>query len=259
MNYGLYLSAAGVLSNMHQQDVYANNLANVNTIAFQPDAASSQQRLPARLEDPSNFADPQRMLEKLGGGILQRETRISFTQGTLSDTGRPLDVAIQGDGFLTVGSPGDPKNWSLTRDGRMTIDTDGELAMASNGMKVLNASGQAIGVDSIGAIEITKDGSVIQNGVERSRLHIVSPSDRNDLFKKGQNLFGLKSGIESNDALTSSDATLMQNHIEQSGVDPVMTLNSMINASRAAKGAAKMMQYHDFTMNLAVNTLGRVR
>ena len=259
MNYGLYLSAAGVLTNMHRQDVYANNLANINTTGFQPDAAVTQQRLPERLEDPTVFADPQRMLERLGGGVLQRQTKINFTQGALEQTNSQLDVALQGDGFLLVGTPGSPSEWSLTRDGRLTRDAEGHLAMASTGRKVLNTDGQAIYVEAAGEVSVKADGAIEQNGEALGMMRVVMPSRREDLVKQGGNLFGLKAGFEDATNLLPSSAQVTQFHIENSGVDPIMTLNSMIGAAKAAKGAAKMMQYHDFTMNLAIGTLGRVR
>src|SRR5690606_13067862 len=75
MDYGLYLSAAGVLTNMHRTDVHANNLANVATTGFKPDFAVIRQRLPERLED--NIADvpAHELLERLGGGVLVDPTR----------------------------------------------------------------------------------------------------------------------------------------------------------------------------------------
>ena len=70
MNYGLYLSAAGVLNNLQRQDVIANNLANVNTVGFKPDSVLTRHRLPERLES-GHLIEPREMLERLGAGCRQ--------------------------------------------------------------------------------------------------------------------------------------------------------------------------------------------
>src|ERR1043165_5413396 len=121
MNYGLYLSATGVLTNSHRQDVIANNLANSETVGFKRNLALFQQR---RTEADSQGAaglsdqtDP--LLEKIGGGLLLSPTYVDHSQGTLEQTGQNLDVAIHGDGFFAVQ---DGKQTRLTRDGRFLVD-----------------------------------------------------------------------------------------------------------------------------------------
>jgi flagellar basal-body rod protein FlgF len=102
MNYGLYLSASGAMTAMHKQDVYANNLANVNTIGFKPDSVFTRHRLPERIEQPHLHADPHKLLEQLGGGQFIDPTFTNLTQGALTATDRPLDVAIDGEGFFVI-------------------------------------------------------------------------------------------------------------------------------------------------------------
>ena len=121
MNYGMYLSAAGVLTNMHRMDVMANNLANLGTVGFKADEVTFMTRAPERL-DPGALsmmggepADPQWMLERLGGGQWAAPSRIDLRQGSLQRTGGNLDAAIEGDGFFVVGSEDAPR---LTRDTR---------------------------------------------------------------------------------------------------------------------------------------------
>src|SRR5690606_21363941 len=139
MDYGLYLSAAGVLTNMHRTDVHANNLANVATTGFKPDFAVIRQRLPERLED--NIADvpAHELLERLGGGVLVDPTRSDFTQGRLETSDQPLDLALQGDGFFVVdsGRGEDDERLRLSRDGRFTIDARGTLVRSTDGLPVL--------------------------------------------------------------------------------------------------------------------------
>lgn len=250
MNYGLYLSATGAISSMHQQDVYANNLANINTVGYKPDIAITRDRLPARLEGPMLQIDPHLLLEKLGGGHLLEPTRVSLTQGALNMTDNSLDVAIKGEGFFAV------DGGLLTRDGRFTLDETGTLVMASTGKRVLDVNNQPIRLRAGEPIQIDADGEVSQNGRVVARLQVVEPGDVSALRKVGHNLLRIDS--EAGVGLIPARGTVVQGHTEASAVDPIMTMNAMIGASKAVASNATMMQYHDHIMDQAINTFGRV-
>jgi len=114
MNYGLYLSAMGVLANSQRQDVIANNLANSETIGFKKDLALfQQQRTEAQISGHRRESND--LLEPLGGGLVPTGTTLDLSQGPIEATGNPLDVAIAGDGYFAVRS-GD--RMMLTRAGR---------------------------------------------------------------------------------------------------------------------------------------------
>ncbi|MCH7848627.1 MAG: flagellar hook-basal body protein [Planctomycetes bacterium] len=255
MNYGMYLAATGVLTSMYRQDVLANNLANVNTVGFKPDVVYTRLRLPERLE--SGGASPQQLLERLGGGHLLSPTRLDLTQGSLTDTGNDLDLAIEGEGFFVVRStgPGD-EQLRLTRDGRFTLNRAGELVMAGTGMSLLDTENQPIRLDRTATVHVRSNGELVQDGKVRATLRIAAATDQSQLSKLGNNLLT----VNSNDpqALRPADGRLLQRHLESSAVNPVMMLNAMISASKAASANLKMMQYHDHMIGQAVNTLGRV-
>ncbi len=136
MNYGLYVSAAGALSNLHRQDVITNNLVNVETIGFKPDMVVFRQRLPQRVSSGAPI-EPQLLLERLGGSPTLNPTHLDLTQGSLIDTGDDLDLAINGEGFFVVKSA--DGQMRLTRDGRFTMDARGTLVTAGGGLQVLDA------------------------------------------------------------------------------------------------------------------------
>ena len=117
MIYGLYLSAAGVVSSSYRQDVIANNLANSETVGFKRDLPLFQERLTeAQQRRGGSHSDP--LMEGLGGGLLASPTLVDNRAGDLEHTGAPLDVAIQGDGFFAVddhgqtASPATAGSWS---------------------------------------------------------------------------------------------------------------------------------------------------
>lgn len=255
MNYGMYLAATGVLTSMYRQDVLANNLANVNTVAFKPDVVYTRLRLPERLE--SGGADPQQLLERLGGGHLLSPTRLDLTQGSLTDTGNNLDLAIDGEGFFVVRSTGGgDEPLRLTRDGRFTLNPAGELVMAGTGMKLLDIENQPIRLDRTATVHVRSNGEIVQNGKVRATLRIAAATDQSQLSKLGNNVLTVNSTDPQ--TLRPADGRLVQGHLESSAVDPVMMLNAMISASKAASANLKMMQYHDHIIGQAVNTLKRV-
>src|ERR1700744_3999436 len=105
MNYGMYLSATGVMANSYRQDVIANNLANAETVGFKRDQATFQQRLTAAPEmGRRDLSDPR--MDNIGGGFFIAPTQTDLTQGELETTGNHLDAAIVGKGFFGVNNKG---------------------------------------------------------------------------------------------------------------------------------------------------------
>ena len=256
MNYGLYLSAAGTLASLHRQDVLANNLANLNTVGFKADMVTTRARLAQRLESPATLADPQTLLENLGGGVFADPTRIDLRQGPLAESHNDLDLALQGDGFFVVanGKSSGADSLRLTRDGRFTLDAAGELITATTGLRVLDSSDQAIRLNRGEKVRIDGEGRITQNGVEMARLQIAQVADQSTLTKTGDNLLRFTGKRSS----AAASTRVQQGSVESSGVDPILALNDMINASKAVQANATMMQYHDQILGQAVNTFGRV-
>ncbi len=254
MNYGMYLSATGVLTNMHRQDVIANNLVNSTTTGYKPDAVYTRQRLPARLDPGGVQADPRWMLERLGGGHWVQPTHIDFSQGALMVTGNDLDLAIRGDGFFVVstGDGGGTEHLRLTRDGRLTRSDRDELVMAGTGLRVLDVNNRPIRLRSQGPLRVNERGEIEQNGTSVARIQLATVGDLTRLTKAGANLYRLDSSPQ------PADGRIMQGQLESSAVDAITTLTALIGATKAVAGNAKMMQYHDFLIGQAVNTLGRV-
>ncbi|UCD76459.1 MAG: flagellar hook-basal body protein [Phycisphaerales bacterium] len=258
MNYGLYLSAAGAVANLFRQDVIANNLANLNTTGFKPDMVAARQRLPERLEDPGSFADPQWLLEQLGGGQLLMPTTVQLKQGQLVGTKNDLDLALQGDGFFVVsdGRGTGADSIRLTRDGRFTLNNTGELVMTGTGLKVLNENDQPIRLSRDAKTVIDSDGAIRQNGVITARIQITAAPAAADLIKAGDNL--LKINDASSFARAPGAGRVHQGFLESSAVDPITTLTAMIAATKAVQSNVQMMQYHDNMLGQTINTFARV-
>jgi flagellar basal body rod protein FlgG len=257
MSHGLQISASGLMTAMYRQDVFANNLANLDTVGFKPDVPSAAPRDHVRQEDgvlmPSNA-----LLERLGGGTLLNPNRISFTQGSLRTTGSPLDLGIEGDGFLVVQDSSQPAAQSLrlTRDGRLARNANGELVMAGTGYPVLDASNNRIALPARGLVKINADGAVQVDGKTVARLAFIDVRDRESLRKSGHSLFD--PGPNGLAGRREATGTLRQGTLEESGVDEVRALLAMTSAAREVEANADLIKAHDRLLERAIASLGRV-
>ncbi|MBL4699845.1 MAG: flagellar hook-basal body complex protein [Phycisphaeraceae bacterium] len=260
MNYGLYLSASGVLSNTYRQDVFANNLANAQTVGFKVDIPSIKQRDTASMEDQLGYMFSKDMLDKLGGGVLAGMQLTQHDRGQFKQTDNPFDMALdEAKTYFAVQIPdrnGQPAI-ELTRDGRFTRDSQGFLATITGGHKLLGTDDAPIQLPATGDILVQSDGRILVDGEEISRLQITGVKDVNHLIKRGQNLYGMPSQ-DDNFRQIAPRASVMQGFIEQSSVDPIKTLMQLTEATKAANSNANMIKYQDQLLDRAINTLGRV-
>ena len=254
MNYGLWMSAAGLSSQVHRQGVIANNLANASTTAFKPDFTQTIER-PTAANEFGQLASSQHLLEKLGGGELAAPTWTDFSQGSLVESGNPLDLALEGPGFFMVrDSQGNDR---LSRTGVFQRSQSGHL-VTSEGDAVLDSRHRPIklpGIDE-GALSVSGSGAILVGGDDVvARLAVVSV-DANDLRKEGGNLYAYTG--EEQLAKAGNDTRIRQGWTEASATDPVIEMTRMIETSRAIEANARLIGIHDQIMNLTVNRLGAI-
>lgn len=255
MKYGLYVSAAGALTSMYRQDVLANNLANLNTVGFKPDAVATLQ-LPAERVLDGHATPPREMLERLGGVVQSADPRPSLRQGELVDGTGPLDLAIEGDGFFVLEGGSGPDDPLVTRDGRFTLDATGRLVTASSGRAVLDENDLPIRLDPSVETRVDESGTIRQDGDVVARLRLVGVADAGELEKVGDGMLRLRPGALP--LAGAPDGRVHQSMVEASAVDPIATMNSLMAAAKAANGNIRMMQFHDYLSGQAINVLGRV-
>jgi len=249
MIYGLYHSAAGMMTNEYRQNVIANNLANADTVGF-------KQQIPVFAErEPESVAGPQRGpsapdLAGLSGGLWLGRTQTDFRSGPLLQTDNPLDVALDGAGFFVVEANGRPL---YTRDGRLIRDADGQLRSANDGAPILGVGGAPLLVNPLGGpVSITEEGRVVQDGALVGQLAVVDFADRRVLRHAGGSRFDA-GGAEPIAAL----ALVLDRHVENSGVVPVKELVGMIDSSRAYQMNAQMLSLQDQTIGRLISVIAR--
>jgi flagellar basal-body rod protein FlgF len=222
----IYLSMAGAKATLQRQDSLANNLANASTTGFRAEMQAFR-AVPVRGDGASTRVYA---LESTIGA----DTRA----GPVQSTGRPLDVAVQGEGMLAVQALDGTE--AYTRAGALHVSAEGQLVTPS-GLPVLGDGGP-ITLPANAAVEIAVDGSItttVGNGrpQQSGRLKLVTPEA--PLVRGTDGLFRAGDG---GDLPNDSKARVQSGALEGSNVSAVETMVAMIAAARQFEQQMKMLQ-----------------
>ncbi len=252
MIYGLYQSAAGVMTNSYRQDVIANNIANAETTGFKKHMAVFKERPTAAEERHLPSSHTNQMLEGLGGGIFAYPTQVDLSQGELEPTGSNLDAAIEGRGFFTVSDKGETR---LTRDGHFAVDRDNHLVMASGeGKQILSADGAPIVLRPNQQITINRFGLISQDEKVVAKLGVVDVANPEALTKLGGTLMSVPAG----EPLLPATGSIHGQFVERSNVEPATELTELMDAERQLEANANMIRYQDSTLSRLVNDVAKL-
>ncbi len=244
MDKALYISMSGAKQSMLAQQAHSNNLANVNTTGFKNDFAQARS-MPVYGEYHPTRAYA--MTERPG---------TNFQQGPLNETGRELDVAIKGDGWIAVQAPDGSE--AYTRAGDLQTDSNGILRTGS-GLAVLG-NGGPIAVPPSAKMEVGADGtiSVIPLGqpadaiAEIDRIKLVNPG--NDQIEKGlDGLVRVKDGNPP--AAIDGNVRLEPGFLEGSNVNAVESLTEILSLARQYELHVKVMSTADQNSEAAARLL----
>jgi flagellar basal-body rod protein FlgF len=252
MENTLLIGLSRQLTLERQMDVVANNVANVNTTGFKADRSLFEEYLmPVAHED--NFVGRDRRLSY----VQDRATFHDFSQGAAEHTKNPLDVAIDGGGFLVVQTPAGER---YTRDGGLQINNQGQLVTAA-GNPVLGTSGPIVFQPTDKDISIASDGNVtVLEGLNRidsvrGKLRLVSFAQAQQLLKEGSNLYAAGEGGAAQPDVTSR---VRQGFIEKSNVNSVTEMSRMIEVTRAYTQISAMLQQQGELRKSALEKLADV-
>ncbi len=225
-------------------EVISNNLANVNTPGFKASRTNFQDLLYVERAQPGteNAAGDQRPLGLyVGLGVKAAATQLDFKQGPLLDSGRELDVAIQGNGFFRVRVPdqvGD--GFAYTRAGAFSLNSDGEIVLASDQGRRLEPN--IVVPENAVRMSINEDGRVfvqLPNQValeEIGQIELTTFLNSAGLKQIGENLYAesVASGPPViGDPGTDQRGLLVHKFLESSNVDPTNELIDLIRTQRA--------------------------
>ncbi len=254
MTRGLYTAAMGMMTSQAQVDVISQNLANASTPGYCKDEVlemSFPQMMLSRLD--SNGATA---IGQVGTGNTIAGTYTSFDEGADQETGSPTDLALHGNAFFTVqDSQGQTY---FTRNGDFVLTGQGQLVTNAGDAVLGETNGQQtdIFVPDDGNLVVAKDGSlsgaVDAQGNAVDSLLLSSKPAAAVWSKIGNSLF---SGQAQN---TGTDYTVQQGYSEDSNVNAVDEMVSLIDASRAYEANSKVIQATDDSLDKLVNSAGSV-
>ena len=223
----IYTAMSGAKHLMYRQDALAQNLANANTTGYRADTVAFR-AVPVQGDTPGT-----RVFS------IETTTGADFAQGPMVSTGRSLDVAVQGPGWIAVQAT--DGNEAYTRAGNLQIGVEGSLALP-NGVAVLGESGPitiptgaTASIAADGTVSAKTPGSATVNTL--GRLKLVNPPPEE--LKKGlDGLFRLRSG-EAADA--DPNVRVAEGTLESSNVNVVESMVGMIAAARQFELQMKML------------------
>ncbi len=238
-----YIALSRQLVLTRQLDIIANNLANANTASFKrsdlafveylvkPDANGN----PTFVKADGKVA----MVQDLG---MVRDTG----QGSLTQTGAPLDLAISGDAYFEVKTPDGAR---YTRLGRFQVDSGSQL-VTSDGFAVQGEGGPIFVPPDDGEIKIARDGTISSNGGILGKLRLLHFADEQGLRHDNAGLY-----IATTAPTSATDSEVVQGMVEESNVQPVVEITQLIAVMRNFEAAQKMVEAQDDLTRRVINTV----
>ena len=234
-------------------DVVANNIANLNTTGYKADSTVFHEYL-MPVARAGAFSGNDRQVSF----VHDRATWIDLSQGPVEQTGNPLDVAISGNAFLTVQTPGGER---YTRNGAMQINGQGQL-VTSEGLQVVGQSGPIVFQPTDHDISIGIDGTISvregQNTIDaqRGKLKLASFARPQLLQKDGTSTYAPPAGVTAQEV--PAGVRVNQGVIEKSNVKSVMEMTRMVEITRAYTQIAGVLQNQSDMRKTAIDKLADV-
>lgn len=250
---GLYTSAVGMAIQQQRMDVVTHNLANAATNGFNRQVVVTQSFndvLAVRVRDTPNSLSP--IIGPMSLGIFTNTVHRDFSQGVVSQTNAPFDLAINESGFFAINAliNGELQNM-YTRNGSFTISSDGFLTTL-DGNHVLDVAGNSIQIED-GIATINQNGELFIDEVLVAQIRVANFENLESLRPFGMNLY---STTEETVEIPFVGAVL-QGHIEQSNVNSIREMVEIITISRTFEANQQMIRMQDQTLSQAVNEIGR--
>ena len=255
---GMFSAATGMNAQQLAVDTIAHNLSNVNTVGFKKFRADFQDLLyqkmrPAGAENVAGSEIPSGI--EVGLGVKPQSISKIMTQGTLITTENPLDVAIEGDGFLQVSLP--DGTTAYTRDGSIKLDSTGQFV---NSDGLIFQPSITVPAESV-SLTIGQDGTVTSldgsgTATNLGQLQLANFTNPIGLTNLGKNLYQETVASGTPTVGNPGDAglgTLSQGFLELSNIQLVEELVNLILAQRAYEVNSRVIKTADEMLRTATN------
>jgi len=243
---GQYIAGTGMLLQRRVMEAITNNITNADTTGYKQETLTARRFddvLLERLND-YDYGEP----GPLNFGTQIDQLYVDYTTGSFEETGRPGDLALEGDVFFAIETPDGER---YTRSGAFEVDdlgylTDSEGNFLSGENGRINVGQSTFSVDGYGNVSV--DGEFID------RIRLVSFADNDTLRKQGSNLF-----YATEEPIAPNEYKMLQGFLESSNVDIGREMVDMIATYRAYETNQRMLTIIDESVGLAVTEIGRVR
>ena len=255
MNRGIYPILSGALAHERRMQVFANNMANVNTAGFKQDEQAFQAVFPRQqLSVPAGVqtAGLARQIEARPFGPAERAfaaphlLKTTFDSGRIKLTGNPLDLAIQGSGFFEVKTP---HGIRYSRNGMLSLDNQRRL-VTNLGYPVMGTKGE-IKIPA-GKLEISTQGEIKVDDKPVATIKVMEFPEHQMPTKFAEGLFVSDKGSVAKNPL------IQVGHVEESNVNSIGEMVKMIQGMRSYESAQKLIQTMDHMAEVAIQDVGRV-
>jgi len=282
---GMYTGASGMRAQQWRLDAVANNLANVDTDGYKRDVAAFKafpEMLLRRQDDdgvykiPFGSADAAPIIGRMGTGVELNELFVNHDQGAMKETTSDFDLALDGNGFLTVATPyGErytrngsfilgPEGFLETKEGFPVLGENGPIRVKANNFKVDAEGGVWINAayPDEPDLMVGRESNLWEDPVLLDTLKIVEFELERYLEKQGSSLYR-ETGPETNNlgkysgppTLLSGERRpkVLQGFLEASNVNPVVEMVQMIEVNRAYEANQKVIQTEEAALGTLIN------
>ena len=276
----IWVPLSGQVAQQRKVETIANNVANANTVGFKKDQLVFKEHLTALtkgvddIDIPRNEFSPADFYHTQGAENAMVAVDGNFTifeQGQLTPTNNPLDVALQGDGFIEVLTPTGVR---FTRKGNFSMNRDGEL-VTDQGFRVLSAlnvspealrepasadsfpkpEDRILRVPTNAKVTITKEGEILTRDGQVGAISVVEFQDKHALRKEGNSLYITPD--ENNVIRTNIKTSVNQGFLEGSNVNAIEEMSELIKAHRHFESIQKAINAYDQISGKAANDIGK--
>ena len=238
MQTGLYVSLSSQVALERRLNTIADNVANANTTGFRATGVKFEDVVSGLGQDSLSF-------------VSSGTNFLSTAGGALVQTSNPLDFAVRGDAWFAIQTPEGPV---MTRDGRFTMQPDGQL-VSIEGHPILDAGGGEILLNPEGGTPVVAaDGGIRQDGQLIGAIGLFDFQPGNDFRRYGNS--GVIPEGEPEPIIDQAGVGVVQGYLEGSNVDPVLEITRLIQVQRAFEGVSSLLRDSESTLREAIKTLG---
>jgi len=248
---GSYIALSGAKLQELRLEIVANNLANANTAGYKADRLTSRSFdfLLHNTIDESAIQPPLTSAEETAYDIAYTQTSLfgtNFSQGSLQHTGNPLNVALQGPGFIAIDTPYGVR---YTRQGNFELDSKGAL-VTPDGHTV---RGKGLSNLSSGTVTIDDQGTVYLDNQSQGSLEIVEFENSADLRKEGHTLFTAAEGAQTK---RPDATTVSQGYLEMPNINTLTEMVNLIDLNQLFQSYQKAITSIDECTDRLLSSLG---